>query len=153
MNLTNIKQLVSINWKANILTVKDKHNFMINAKNINLTLDGDLSLKIGLTRKQKGPLKVTITQLEVDVSLAFEGIGCPKSIGFNVQIKDIYVNVNAVKIKIEGHGLDNTIIKYLERIIMPRIPKILSNAIESKINPLVTNYACSRVEERINITD
>lgn len=62
-NLTNIKQLITINWKANVLKVIDTQTFNIHAKNVNLTLDGNLDLKIGLTRKQKGPLKVLISQL------------------------------------------------------------------------------------------
>lgn len=57
-NLTAIKQHIDINWKGNILTVKDQHTFVINSKNLNLTLDGQLEVKIGLTRKQKGPLKI-----------------------------------------------------------------------------------------------
>ena len=41
-NLTKIKQQVDIHWKGNALSVKDKHNFIINSKNINITLDGQL---------------------------------------------------------------------------------------------------------------
>jgi len=43
------------------VTVKDTQTLNIHAKNVNLTLDGHLDLKIGLTRKQKGELRITIT--------------------------------------------------------------------------------------------
>ena len=61
--MTNLKQLITINWKANVLKVKDIQTFNIHAKNVNLTLDGHLDLKIGFTRKQKGDLKILISQL------------------------------------------------------------------------------------------
>jgi len=38
---------------------------------------------------------------------------CPKSIGFDIQIKNVFVNANAIDIKIEGKGFDNLIIKQI----------------------------------------
>ena len=38
---------------------------------------------------------------------------CAKSIGFDVQINDVFVNVNTVDIKIEGKGFDNLVIKQI----------------------------------------
>lgn len=100
LNLTKIKQHVDINWKANILKVNSQHAFTINSKNINLTLDGELEVKIGLTRKQKGPLKVEVTGLEVDTSLRFAGSKCEKGVGFDLQVDDVYVNAKSFSIKI-----------------------------------------------------
>ncbi len=39
LNMTNITQKVEINWGKNTLEVTDEHTFVINAKNINLTID------------------------------------------------------------------------------------------------------------------
>jgi hypothetical protein len=82
------------------LSVKDKQSFAINSKNVNLTLDGELELKLGLTRKQKGPLKIIITQLELDTTLKLGANTCPKSVGFNVQISDVFVNAHNISVKI-----------------------------------------------------
>lgn len=109
-NLTKIKQHVDINWKANILTVKSPHSFATNSKNLNLTLDADLEVKIGPTRKQKGPLKVRVEGLEVDTLVRFAGSKCPKGLGFDLQIDDVYVNAKSLSIKIEGKGFDNLVI-------------------------------------------
>lgn len=70
VNLTHLKQKVEINWSTNILSVKDKHSFAISSKNINVTLDAQVEAKVGLV-KQKGTLKVTITQLGSNITLAF----------------------------------------------------------------------------------
>ena len=53
-NLTDVKQKVDITWKGNVLTVKDRHTIAINTKNINVTLNGHLEYKAGITRRQKG---------------------------------------------------------------------------------------------------
>jgi hypothetical protein len=145
-NLTQIQQHIGINWKANILKAKTTHSFAINSKNINLTLDGQLEVKIGPTRKQKGPLKVTIVELEVDTTLRFASSKCQKSIGFDLQVEDVYVNAKSFSMKIEGKGFDNMIIAELEKILTPRIPGIINNAISDKVNPLITQYTCMRIE-------
>ena len=101
---------MDINWKGNILNVRSIHSFATNSKNVNLTLDGDLEVKIGLTRKQKGPLKVVVTDLEVDTLVRFAGSKCSKGLGFDIQIDDVYVNAKTLSIKIEGKNFDNFII-------------------------------------------
>lgn len=58
LNLTKIKQKVDINWQANVISVTNRHNFTINSKNVNITLDADLDFRIGVTPKQKGKLTV-----------------------------------------------------------------------------------------------
>lgn len=112
-NLTDIKQRVDINWNANLLTPTAIHAFTTKSKNVNLTLDGHLEVKIGLTRKQKGPLKVVVTGLEVDTAIRFASSKCPKGLGFDIQIDDVYVNAKSLTIKIEGKGFDNLIISEL----------------------------------------
>jgi hypothetical protein len=109
-HLSKIKQEVGIHWKANILQVKNTHSFIVNSKNVSLHLDGDLDVKIGLTRRQKGALVVNITGLEVDTTVRFAGNKCPNSIGFDIQVDDVYVNTNSVSIKVEGKAFDNFII-------------------------------------------
>ena len=101
---------MDINWKGNILNVRSIHSFATNSKNVNLTLDGHLEVKIGLTRKQKGPLKVVVTGLEVDTLARFAASKCAKGLGFDIQIDDVYVNAKALSIKIEGKSFDNFII-------------------------------------------
>jgi hypothetical protein len=137
-NLTKIKQQVGINWKANILTVNTTHSFKTNSKNVNLTLDGQLEVKIGPTRKQKGPLKVIVEGLEFDTLIRFGGSKCQKGIGFDVQVDDVYVNAKSLSIKIEGKGFDNFVIAELEKILASRVPGILKNAITDKVNPLIS---------------
>jgi hypothetical protein len=145
-NLTSLKQKVDINWNANLLTPTAIHAFTTKSKNVNVTLDGQLEVKIGLTRKQKGPLKVVVTGLEVDTALRFASSKCPKGLGFDLQIDDVYVNAKALAIKIEGKGFDNLIISELEKILTPRVPGILKNAISDKVNPLISQLACNRIE-------
>lgn len=41
----------------------------------------------------------------------FDNPKCPKSFGFDVQIKDIYVDMKKVDVKITGKGFDNLVIK------------------------------------------
>lgn len=57
-NLTNIKQNIKINWNANIMNVTDKYNFTINSKNINITLDADLSIRAAGIVRTKGKLTI-----------------------------------------------------------------------------------------------
>ena len=147
VTLKNLKQKVDIHWTTNILEVKDRHTLKINAKNINISLHGDVSAKVGLFRKQKGPLVVTISKLETDITLLIDNPKCPKSIGFDIQIKDVFVNVNSIDIKIEGKGFDNLVIKQIEKLIKPRVPGLLQKAITEQINPLISNLTCTRIEE------
>ena len=42
ISLSKIKQKVAIHWATNIVTVKDRHTFKINSKNINITLDAHI---------------------------------------------------------------------------------------------------------------
>jgi hypothetical protein len=100
VHLTKIKQKVDIHWTDNILEVKDTHTFAVNSKNINITLDAHVEAKIGLLRKQKGPLKVAISQLETDVTLRFDTPKCAKGLGFDLQISRVYVNAKSISIKI-----------------------------------------------------
>jgi len=44
--LKNITKKIDINWNANIINVTDPYQFTINTKNINVTVEGDLSYKI-----------------------------------------------------------------------------------------------------------
>ena len=113
LTLKNLKQKVDIHWVTNILEVKDRHTLKINAKNINISIHGDVEAKVGLFRKQKGPLVVTVNKLEADIELLIDNPKCPKSIGFDIQIKNVFVNANAIDIKIEGKGFDNLIIKQI----------------------------------------
>lgn len=100
MTLKQIKQKVDINWATNVMEVVDKHTFKIHSKNINITIDAQVDAKIGVLRRQKGPLKISITKLATNVSLGFDNAKCPKSIGFDVQVKDVFVNAANVSIKI-----------------------------------------------------
>jgi hypothetical protein len=152
-HLTKIKQKVDINYKGNVLTVKDKHNFVIKSKNINITLDGQLDFKIGLLKKQKGPLKVVITQLEADTTLRVEESTCPNSIGFNVRVTDLFTDFKSVSIKIEGKSFDNRIIAQLEKYLLPRVPNMLNNMAQNTINPLIESKTCSRIEQEVTIKD
>jgi hypothetical protein len=61
--LKDIKQKFDIHWVTNIMTVTDTHSFKINSKNINITLSTELEAKVGYLKKQKGPLKITVSQL------------------------------------------------------------------------------------------
>lgn len=137
-NLTALKQKVDINWNANLLTPTGIHAFSTKSKNVNVTLDGHLEVKIGLTRKQKGPLKVVVTGLEVDTAIRFASSKCPRGLGFDIQIDDVYVNAKALTIKIEGKGFDNLVISELEKILAPRVPGILKNAVTDKVNPMIS---------------
>jgi hypothetical protein len=57
MNLTNITQKIEANWNANIMNVTGDHNFSILAKNINITVNGNISFTIASKFiKQKGEL-------------------------------------------------------------------------------------------------
>ena len=67
--------------------------------------------------------------------------------GFNVQLRNVFVDATNVVIKIEGKGLDNTIIALVERIVKPRVPKLLQDAITKQVNPLISNLTCNRIEE------
>lgn len=145
-SLSKIKQNVGIIWKTNILQVKNTHSFVINSKNVSFALDGYLEVKIGLTRKQKGNLTIKITGLEVDTTVRFAGNKCPHSVGFDVQVDDVYVNTNSISIKIEGKGFDNLVISELEKIIIPRVPGLIKNALNDKVNPLISQYTCNRIE-------
>lgn len=144
-SLSKIKQNVGIIWKANILQVKNKHSFIINSKNVSFALDGYLEVKIGLIRKQKGNLTIKITGLEVDTTVRFASNKCPHSLGFDVQIDDVYVNTKSISIKIEGKGFDSLIISELEKIIIPRVPGLIKNALNDKVNPLISQYTCNRI--------
>ena len=62
-NLSNITQDPHINWNSNVLKVVDAYSFLINSKNINLTLNGHIEFKIGATPKQKGSLVIEIEKL------------------------------------------------------------------------------------------
>lgn len=150
-NLTKIKQQVGINWNANVLRVRTTHCFATNSKNVNLTLDAQLEVKIGPTRKQKGPLKVVVVGLELDTAVRFARSMCQKGIGFDVQVDDVYVNAKSLSIKIEGKGFDNLVIAELEKVLAPRIPGIIKSAITEKVNPLISQYACSRIEEDLSV--
>lgn len=55
---------------------------------------------MGLFPKQKGPLKANITQLEADITIMIDSAKCPRSVGFDVQIKDVYVDARNTSIKI-----------------------------------------------------
>ena len=96
---------------TNVVSVVDRHTFKINSKNINITLNAHVEAKVGALPKQKGPLVVEITQLEADTQIMFDNPKCPKSFGFDVQIKDIYVDMKNVDVKITGKGFDNLVIK------------------------------------------
>jgi hypothetical protein len=76
---------------------------------------------------------------------------CSKSIGFDVQIKNIFVNAKDVKINFEHHGFDNRVIALVEKYIAPRVPGLIQKAITEQVNPLISNYTCTRVEEQIQI--
>lgn len=151
VTLKDIKQKVGINWTTNIMEVVDKHTFKIHSKNINITLDAHVEAKVGVLRKQKGPLKITVSKLQTNVSVAFENPKCPKSVGFDVQLKQVFVNAANVSIVIEGKSFDNMIIKLIERYITPRVPGLLEQAISTQVNPLISKYTCNRIEEEINI--
>ncbi len=69
-------------------------------KNVNVSLDAHLEAKIGPLRKQKGPLKIVIDKLLVDIVIMFDSAKCVKSIGFDVQIKSVKVNSSSLVIKI-----------------------------------------------------
>lgn len=153
VTLKQIKQKVDVNWVTNIMEVVDKHTFKIHSKNINITLDAQVDAKIGVLRRQKGPLKITITKLDTNVSLAFATAKCPKSIGFDVQVKDVFVNAANVSIKIEGKGFDNTVISLIQKYITPRVPGLLQQAITTQVNPLISKYTCNRIEEEINFKE
>jgi hypothetical protein len=73
---------------------------------------------------------VTINKLETDVELLIENPKCPNSIGFDIQVKDVFVNANSIDIKIEGKGFDNLVIKQIEKLIKPRVPGLLQKAIK-----------------------
>jgi hypothetical protein len=150
-NLTALKQRVDINWQANLLTPTSTHAFTTNSKNVNVTLDGQLEVKIGLTRKQKGPLKVVVSGLEVDTAVRLGSSKCAKGLGFDIQIDDVYVNAKALSIRIEGKGFDNLVISELEKILAPRVPGLIKNAIADKVNPLISQYACTRIEEDLQV--
>lgn len=98
--MTQIKQRVDINWVTNVIQVVNKRSFKINAKNINITLDGHIEAKIGVLPKQKGPLKVSVTKLDVEVVIRFEAPKCAKGIGFDVQVSSVTVDAKDVVIKI-----------------------------------------------------
>lgn len=98
--LSKIKQKVAIHWATNIVSVQDRHSFKINSKNINITLDAHIEAKVGLFRKQKGQLVVTVSQLEADTVIMFDNPKCPKSFGFDIQIKDVYLNTKNFDVKI-----------------------------------------------------
>jgi len=66
-----------------------------------------------------------------------------------VQIKDIFVDIKNIDVKITGKGFDNLVIQQVEKILKPRIPGILNNAVASQINPLLSNVTCTRIEEEI----
>ena len=75
----------------------------------------------------------------------FDNPKCPKSFGFDVQIKDIYVDMKKVDVKITGKGFDNLVIKQVEKILVPRIPGIIKDAANQQINPLLSNLTCTRI--------
>lgn len=153
VTLKNIKQNVDINWTTNVITVPDTHSFKINSKNINITIDADVEAKIGVLKKQKGPLKVIVTKLATNTTLLFDNPKCSKSIGFDLQIQDVFVDASNVSIKIEGKSFDNTVIALIEKYLTPRIPSLLQKAITTQVNPLISELACNRIEEEININD
>lgn len=92
-----------------------------------------------------------MTGLEVDTAVRFASSKCAKGLGFDIQIDDVYVNAKALSIKIEGKGFDNLVISELEKILAPRVPGILKNAITDKVNPLISHYACTRIEEDLQV--
>lgn len=78
--------------------------------------------------------------------MRFAGNKCPHSVGFDIQVDDVYVNTNSISIKIEGKGFDNLVISELEKIIIPRVPGLIKNALNDKVNPLISQYTCNRIE-------
>lgn len=46
----------------------------------------------------------------MDTTIRFTGNKCQKSIGFDVQIDDVFVNTNSISVKIEGKAFDNLVI-------------------------------------------
>jgi hypothetical protein len=74
-------------------------------------------------------------------------------VGFNIEIKDVFVNVKNITVKLEGHAFDNLIIKEVERVLIPRIPTLVASAIKDKVNPLITSYTCNRVSEIVPINN
>ena len=93
--MTKLHQKVNINWVANIIQVVDTKSFVLKSKNINITLNAHLDAKVGLLRKQKGNITITISQLEANTTIMFGSPKCPKSIGFDIQLKCDVHNVNA----------------------------------------------------------
>lgn len=63
----------------------------------------------------------------------------------------MYVNAKSLSIKIEGKGFDNFVIAELEKIIAPRVPGLIKNAITEKVNPLISQYTCMRIEENVPV--
>jgi hypothetical protein len=145
VNLTDIHQKVDIHWVTNVIEVLDTKSFKIKSKNINITLNAHLDAKVGLLRKQSGTLVIKITKLEANTTLMFDSPKCPKSIGFDIQIKSVDVRDINADIHIEGKSFDNMIIKQVEKLVKPRIPGILQNAISNQVNPLIANLACNRI--------
>lgn len=83
-----------------MIEVVDRQAFKIKSKNVNITLNAHIDAKVGLTRKQSGTLVIKISQIGVNTTIMFDKPACPKSLGFDIQIKSIDINNLNADIKI-----------------------------------------------------
>lgn len=74
----------------------------------------------------------------VTTSLRFESAKARPSMGFDVQISDVFVAADEIDIKIEHKAIDNLIIRLLETLLKGRIPGIINKAITNQVDPYIS---------------
>ena len=67
-------------------------------------------MKVGLTKKLKGPLLVTASQLEISTNIKFIPTTCSEGLGFGLVVTEVNVDISKLVIKIEGKTFDNVVI-------------------------------------------